>query len=364
MLNICLAATCVSALAVSFTTPQGDDSAWQAQESRHVRNIRQLTFDAEGERGFERAGEAYFSPDAHTIIFQAVRGRNPFYQIFTQPLAAGAPRMVSTGRGRTTCAFFRPDGKMIIFASSHLDPQVDATEEAERKRIAEESSDPSKRRRRYEWVFDEHMEIFEADPDGSNLKRLTDAAGYDAEGSYSPDGRQIVFCSTRDGDPDLYIMNADGSGVRQLTDAPGYDGGPFFSPDGQRVIFRSDRKEKDLLQLYVINADGSGERALTDNSGVNWCPYWHPDGRHVVYAFADYSNPNARPNFDLYLLNVDTGKTQRITFSPAADVLPVFSPDGKRLMWTSARRSGTKDSQIFIADFALEPAAGTSARPR
>lgn len=353
----------ILALAAGQGAAQPDDAEWKAQESRHLKNIRQLTFDLnDAGDGFSKAGEAYFSRDGRTIIFQAVRGENPFYQIFTQPLAGGKPRMVSTGRGRTTCAYFRPDGKKIIFASSHLDPHVDATEEAERKKIAEEAADPSKRRRRYEWVFDEHMDIFEADPDGSNLKRLTDAPGYDAEGSYSPDGKQIVFCSTRGGDPDLYIMNADGSGVRQLVKSPGYDGGPFFSPDGKRVIFRSDRKEKDLLQIYVINSDGTGERALTDNAGVNWCPYWHPDGRHIIYAFADYSDPSVRPNFDLYLMDVDSGKTDRITYSPAADVLPVFSPDGKKLMWTSARRDGTKDSQIFIADFVLEPAPGSAAQ--
>jgi len=347
-------------LALGTTAPAQPNDESAAEESRHLKNVRQLTFDPTDDgKGFSRAGEAYFSPDARTIIFQAVRGENPFYQIFTQPLAGDQPTIVSTGRGRTTCAFFRPDGKKIIFASSHLDPKVNETEEAERKRLAEEAADPSKRRRRYEWVFDEHMDIFEADPDGSHLRRLTDAPGYDAEGSYSPDGKRIVFCSTRGGDPDLYIMNADGSGVRQLVKSPGYDGGPFFSPDGKRVIFRSDRKEKDLLQLYVINTDGTGERALTDNSGVNWCPYWHRDGRHIIYAFADYSNPNVRPNFDLFLMNVDTGKTERVTHSPAADVLPVFSPDGKKLMWTSARRDRTKDSQVFIADFDFSSAAAS-----
>jgi Tol biopolymer transport system component len=329
--------------------PQADD--WAVAERQCLRNIRQLTFDGEGPRGFLRAGEAYFSPDGDEIIFQAVRGENPFYQIYTMPVAAGPAQLVSTGRGRTTCAYYRPDGGKIIFATSHLDPHVARTEQVERERIAAEEKDPSKRRRRYEWVFDEYMDIFESDRDGTHLRRLTDTKGYDAEGSYSPDGRQIVFCSTRDGDPDLYLMNADGSGVRQLTNVPGYDGGPFFSPDGRRVIFRSDRKEKDLLQLYVINTDGSGERALTDNPGVNWCPFWHRDGRHIIYAFADYSNPNARPNFDLYWMDVTDAQPRRVTFAPAADVLPVFSPDGKRLMWTSARRDKTRDSQIFLADF-------------
>src|SRR5207302_4849633 len=168
-----------------------------------------------------------------------------------------------------------PDGKKIIFASSHLDPDA-------KKHYADEYSrrDEDQRtgkRRRYQWDFDSYMDIFEANPDGSGLKRLTDSPGYDAEGSYSSDGKQIVFCSNRSGKEnlELYIMDADGSNVRQLTHTPGcYNGGPFFSPDGKRVIFRSDRKKKDHLQLYVINSDGSGEKALTDiDQWVHWAPF-------------------------------------------------------------------------------------------
>lgn len=326
-------------------------AAAESIESKCLGNVRQVT------DGFVRAGEGYFSPDVKTIIYQAVPRDYPFYRIYTQPLAGGPPRMVSTGRGRTTCSYFRPDGKRIIFASSHLDPNLERTEAAERKRLAEEAA--SGTHRRYHWDFDPHMDIFEADPDGSHLKRLTTAAGYDAECAYSPDGRQIVFTSTRDGDPDLYIMNADGSGVRQLTNTPGYDGGPFFSPDGRWVVFRSDRKKEHYLQIYVIRTDGTGETALTEGESVNWAPYWYTDGRHIIWAGADHSNPKVRPNYDLWLMKLDRsggriarGPIRRITDHPAADVLPVFSPDGHKLMWTSNR---TKDhsSQLFIADFKL-----------
>lgn len=331
----------LSALALVDTPP-----GWQAPESAHLRNIRQLTHD------FVRAGEGYFSPDMKQIVFQAEdrEGGNPFYQIFVMDLASGGYRRVSPGIGRTTCSFFRPDGKKIIFASSHTDPEALKHQADEYRRRADERR--AGRHRNYQWDFDPYMAIYEANPDGSGLKRLTAAHGYNAEGSYSADGRQIVFCSNRDGNLQLYVMNADGGNVRKLTNTPGcYNGGPFFSPDGRRVIFRSDRKKKDYLQLYVINADGSGERALTDDqNSVNWGPYWFKDGKHIVYASADHSNPTRRPNYDLWWLNVETGRKVRLTYAPAADVLPVFSPDGSKLMWTSTR-DGRQSSQLYIADF-------------
>jgi Tol biopolymer transport system component len=323
-----------------------DEPTWEEQEAKHLHNIRQVTHD------FARAGEGYFSPDGKQIIFQAEEkgSGNPFYQIFVMDLATGKTRRVSPGIGRTTCAYFRPDGKKIIFASSHLDPDptVQYAAEYQQREIEKQTH----RRRRYQWDFDPYMEIFEANPDGSDLKRLTDSPGYDAEGSYSADGRQIVFCSKRDGNLELYIMDADGKNVRQLTHAPGcYNGGPFFSPDGKRVIFRSDRKKKDHLQLYVINVDGTGERPLTDNlDWVYWAPFWYKDSKHIVFTAADHSNPAVRPNYDVWWMDVDTGKKERITFAPGQDVLPVLSKDGKKLMWTSTR-DGKQPAQLYMADF-------------
>ena len=323
--------------------------SYSAAEAKYLRHVKQVT------TGFVRAGEGYFSPDAKTIIFQAEdKGSgNPFYQIYTQKLDGGRPIRVSPGVGKTTCAYFQPpDGKKIIFASSHLDPEAQAKYAPEFNQREEDRK--AGKRRRYQWDFDPHMDIFEADPDGSNLRRLTDAKGYDAEGSYSADGQWIVFCSERAGTGgyELFIMDKDGKNVRQLTKAPNcYNGGPFFSPDGKRVIFRSDRTKKDQLQLYVINSDGAGERPLTnDVNWVQWGPYWHPDNKHIIYGAADHSDPTARPNYDLYWMDVETGKKTRITHAPGADVLPVFSPDGKKLMWTSTR-DGRQPAQLFIADF-------------
>ncbi len=316
------------------------------REGEHLRNIQQVTF------GLPRAGEGYFSPDGTMIVYQAYPVGYPFYQIYMQKLGEKSVRLISPGRGRTTCSYFTPDGKRILFAASHTDPNMDETE-----RLAREE-ERAGGRPRYKWNFDPHMDIYVINVDGSGMRRLTDAPGYDAEGSYSADGKRIVFTSTRDGDPDLYVMDADGANVRQLTNVAGYDGGPFFSPDGRWVVFRSDRQKKDMLQLFAISVDGKSTVQLTDNlDEVNWCPYFHPSGKYIIWSGADYSRGPQRAVFNLFTMEIDVdaskfkrGDVKQITFHPKADVLPVFSPDGKKLMWTSTRTDdGT--SQLWIADW-------------
>ncbi len=323
-------------------------------ESKHLVNIRQVT------SGLARAGEGYFSPDGNAIIFQAVPNIAPAifhepkpdedgYQIFLGPLKKDAPaRMVSTGKGRCTCPFFHPGGKSILFASTHLSPSTE---------VAPSRGPAYSRTARYRWEFPETIDIFAADLEGGRLVRLTDTPGYDAEGSYSPDGKQIVFTSFRDGDGEIYIMDADGKNPRRITHARGYDGGPFFSPDGKRIIYRSDRRGDDLLQIYVNDTEGKSERALTSNEFVNWGPYWNPDNKRIIYA----TSRHGHANYELYLMDVDSGREERITYHEGFDGLPVFSPDGKRLMWTSSGRTADRKSQLFIADFRMGPEASSAA---
>jgi TolB protein len=320
---------------------------WKTPEAEYLKNITQLTKD------FVRAGEGYFSPDGKQIIYQAEeKGTgNPFYQIFVQNLTTGRFDRISPGRGRTTCAYFHPNGKRVIFASSHEDPDVKKHEAAETTQRAEDAKKGV--RRRYSWDFDPFMKIYEANPDGTDIKCITpDSKVYTAEGSYSADGKQIVLSRGNAGDVQICIMNADGTGLREITTAKNcYNGGPFFSPDGKKVIFRSDRKEKDRLQLYVINVDGTGEKALTnDDKWVYWAPYWYKDGKHIIYTAADHGDEMALPNYDLYWMNIETGKTTRITHAPGQDVLPVFSPDYTKIMWTSSR-DGRSPTQLYLADF-------------
>ncbi len=284
--------------------------------------------------GFEKAGESYFSPDGQSLIFQAVPKGEKQYQIYTLDLCTGTFQMVSTGKGACTCGFYRPDGKKILFASSHEALAV----------LVEKKTDPS----RYEWELTPYMNIYEANLDGSGLKRLTSGAAYHAECAFSLDGKKIVYASNESGSMNLYVCDADGSNARSLTQGKDcYNGGPFFSPNGDWVVFRADRKEKDLLQIYLIRSDGSEEKQLTDNTHVNWAPYWHPNGRVIAYT----TSKHGHRAYQIYLIDIETLREYRLTYSQTFEGLPSFSRDGNQITWTSKRGDGT--AQVFVADFAL-----------
>lgn len=308
----------------------------QVTEEIALKNVRQVTFPS---MNFEKAGEAYFSPDDKTIIFQAVPSSKEHYQIFKLKLGEKNPVMVSTGKGACTCSFFRNDGKKIIFASSHSDPRILNGEE-----IAKKENDG-----KYKWDLTPYMNVYEANPDGSNLTALTTGPSYHAECAYSSDASKIVYASNESGSMNIYTMNSDGSNVKQITHTNHcYNGGPFFSPDGERIIFRADRDRPDYLQIYVINSDGTNERQLTFNDAVNWAPYWYPDGKVIAFT----TSLHGHHNYELYLLNIETGKQLRLTYHPTFDGLPVFSHDGTKLLWTS-KRGQDNTCQIFIADFEM-----------
>jgi Tol biopolymer transport system component len=323
------------------------------QEAQFLSEIRQVIFEG------KRSGEGYFSPDDQNLIFQSEREpTNPFYQIYLLDLQTGDVHRVSPGIGKTTCAFFRPGSDHVIFASTHHDAR------AQQKMQAELEFRASGQQRRYAWDYDEEMEIWSSHRDGSQLKRLTSAKGYDAEGSYSPDGKLIVFSSNRHAysDPlspdeqkrletdrsyfcDIYLMNADGSNVRRLTQTKGYDGGPFFSPDGQQIIWRRFDESGVIANILVMKLDGSDVHQLTDFGCMAWAPYFHPSGAYVIFT----ANKLGFENFELFIVDA-FGKREpvRVTYKKEFDGLPVFSPDGEKLCWTSARTSDQK-SQLFMA---------------
>jgi Tol biopolymer transport system component len=327
-----------------------------ASEAQFLANARQLTFEG------RRSGEGYFSPDGKALIFQSEReADNPSYQIYLLNLESGDIHRVSPGMGKTTCAFFRPGTDEVLFASSHLDSKARDKQKAELEQRA------AGKEKRYAWDYEETMDIFSSKRDGTGIKRLTTAQGYDAEGAYSPDGKKIVFCSLRDAFPtnklsaadlkrletdqayfgEIYLMNADGSNQRRLTFTPGYDGGPFFSPDGQRIIWRRFNEKGDTADVYTMKLDGSDVKRLTDFGSVSWAPYFHPSGKYVIFT----SNKLGFSNFELFL--VDTAGQRepvRVTYTDGFDGLPVFAPDGQKLCWTANRTADSK-SQLFLANW-------------
>lgn len=296
----------------------------------YLSDITQITYK---DMGFEKAGEGYFSPDGRMIIFQAVPIGEENYQIYTLRLGENLPVRVSTGKGSCTCAFFRPDGKKILFASSHSDPAP----------IEKENTTGS-----YVWDLTPYMNIYEANIDGSELKALTTGAAYHAECAYSSDGLEIVYASNESGSMNIYIMNSDGSNKRQITHTDNsYNGGPFFSPDGQKIIFRSDRYQKDFLQIFTTDREGNEEQ-LTDNGAVNWAPYWHPNGTSFAYT----TSIHGHHQYEIYYMDLLTKKEYRITNNPSFDGLPAFNSSGKQLLWTS-KRGKDGSCQLFLANFII-----------
>jgi Tol biopolymer transport system component len=338
-------------------------AAPQAQETAErdfLSRVRRLTVEG------RRAGEGYWAPDGQRIVFQSEREPgNPFYQIYALDFGSGDTRRISPGYGKTTCAFFRPGTDQILFASTHHDPRS--------KMLQQEELDfrASGKERRYAWDYDPEFEIYAASERTGLFTRLTNARGYDAEGSYSPDGQWIVFSSMRDAysrslsaaeqkqlevDPsyfaEIYIMRADGSGQRRLTDAIGYDGGPFFSPDGSQVIWRRFDAQGLIADVWMMKPDGTNQRQITHFGSMSWAPYIHPSGAYILFA----SNKLGFENFEVFMVDIDGKKEPvRITYSDGFDGLPVPSPDGRRLAWTSSRGGG-REGQLFLADWNHERA--------
>ena len=330
-------------------------------ESKFLKNARQLTFE-----GF-RSGEGYFREDGNLLVFQSEReAGNPFYQMYTLDFGSGETRRISNGLGKTTCGFFQPGTKRLLYSSTHEDP------EAARKQREELEFRASGKTRRYSWDYDPQYEIYSANEDGSGVQRLTNSPGYDAEAAFSPDGKWIVFSSTRGAYPleklsaenrarfekdpayfaDLYLMRSDGSEVRQITRSPGYDGGPFFSPDGERIVWRRFDASGMNADIFTVKIDGSDVRRLTNFQSMSWAPFFHPSGKYVVFT----SNKFGFENFELFVVDAAGEKEPvRVTTTDGFDGLPVFSPEGKRLCWTS-NRGGEKRSQLFLAEWNHEAA--------
>ena len=281
-------------------------------------------------------------------------------QIFRLPVADPAePILVSTGTGRTTCAYFTADAQRVLYSSTHL-------HSPECPPVPDHSQG-------YVWPLYDSMDIFSAKTDGSDLQRLTDSGSYDAEATVCRRDGSIIFTSTRDGDLDLYVMDADGSNVKRLTNTPGYDGGAFFSADCSQIVWRASRPapgeeledyrrllsqnlvRPSKLEVFVAKADGSEARQVTELGAASFAPFFFPSGDRILFS-TNHGDPSGR-EFDIWAVDVDGSNLEQITFSPGFDGFPMFSPDGSMLAFASNRNQGKPgETNVFVADWVEDPA--------
>jgi Tol biopolymer transport system component len=343
-------------------TPEQPQPAAAADSNRHpdevhLSNVVQFTTGGEN-------AEAYWSFDGSKLIYQAHSG-DGCDQIYVRDAhdPKQQPQLVSTGQGATTCSYFLPGDKEIIYASTHLagaacPPKADQSQG-------------------YVWAIYDSYEIFRANADGSNLRQLTNSPGYDAEGTVCAKDGSIVFTSVRDHDLELYRMDADGKNVKRLTSTPGYDGGAFFNSDCTKIVWRASRPTGEALtdfqnllakglvrptklELFVADADGSNAKQVTELEAAAFGPYFYPSGDRIIFS-SNYGDPKGR-EFDLFAINVDGSGLERITHAAGFDGFPMFSPDGKFLAFASNRasRPGTWDTNLFVAGWLDTPPSGTA----
>lgn len=326
-----------------------------AQE-KHLKNITQLTFGGDN-------AEAYFSPDGKRVSFQKTNKKEHIEcdQIYMMDIpkciknpSKYKPALISTGKGRTTCSFYMPNGKDILYASTHA--------------LSESCPPVPETKGKYLWAVYEEFDIYIANKKGKIINQLTHEKGYDAEATVSPNGDKIVFTSTRSGDLELWTMNIDGSNLKQITFGLGYDGGAFFSHDGSKLVFRASRPKtqeeikeyKDLLaqnlvaptnmEIYTCNIDGSNLQQVTNLGKANWAPFFTPDDKKIIFSSNHHSTRGY--DFQLFMIDIDGKNLEQITTESKFNAFPMFSPDGKKLIFSSNRNNGgTRDTNLFIADW-------------
>jgi len=325
-------------------------------KERHFATLRQLTFGGQN-------AEAYWSKDGKKITYQTLQPSYPDEQIMEMGFDGSNKTLISTGLGRCTCSYFTPDGKSIYFSSTH-----------------EKNEGPQKkldRSKGYVWMVNPEFSLYKTavKPLSVNDGKATRVwepilrlGGYVAETTIDPNGKFFTFTSDYEGDLEIYRADMNGKNIKRLTNEVGYDGGPFVSWDGKKIAYRRDVIDNDVekrdyqdllaehmvrpskLEIWVMNSDGTDHQQVTKLGGASFAPFIHPDGRRLIFC-SNFEDPKGR-EFDLYMINIDGTNLERITFSGDFDGFPMFTRDGKKLLFASNRYGVEKgETNVFVADW-------------
>ncbi len=318
-------------------------------EETNLSNLTQLTFGGQN-------AEAYWSVDGKTITYQTKQPGYPDEQIFTMNANGSKKTLMSTGKGRCTCSYFTPDKKWLYFSSTH-----------EKNEGAQKALDMSKG---YFWMVNPDFAIYRrsTDPKKTELQKILQLPGYAAETTIAPNGKYLTFTASHEGDLEIYRADLDGKNIKRLTTEEGYDGGPFVSWDSKKIVYRRDLIENDQerdeykkllaenlvrpskLEIWIMDADGSNKKQVTNLGCASFAPFIHPDGKRIIFS-TNYGDPRGR-EFDLWIINVDGTGLKRVTKTPDFDGFPMFSKDGKKLLFASNRYGKVRgETNVFVADW-------------
>jgi Tol biopolymer transport system component len=227
------------------------------------------------------------SPDGRRVLYSAFRENN-VYEIFSYNLADGDVDRLTNRIGVLTAPEYSPDGEMIAFT-----------------RWAANSD-------RYQIML---MERNGNDP--NNIPRIE---GWDP--TWSPDGKQILFASARNGPVQLFAVRADGKNLRQVSNLPAIRGRSDWSVLGQIVTYSGEAWQR---ELYIMNADGSESRQLTPTGGNSQGPSFSPDGKWVAFTayFDKYEDIHG---CEIYIIRTDGTDLRRLTDNDYCDYQPRWGP--------------------------------------
>lgn len=337
-----------------LSSPLWAEESYRFPGEVHLKNIRKLTSGGQN-------AEAYFSPDGRYITFQATRDTFACDQIFLMDTTGKILRLVSTGKGRTTCSFFLNDHE-ILFASTHETMGPKCPVNPYRMEYLKKGI--------YAWPLFNY-DLYVRDLRTNKLRKLYGSPGYDAEAEGPDPHGRIVFTSNKDGDLDLYLLEPPYTGEpKRLTHTLGYDGGSFFSPSGRYIVYRAHHptdsadiaRYKELLSrnlvaptkmeifIYDVEGDSSWQVTHTPDNVANFAPYFFPDEKRIIFA-SNLHKPGSW-SFELYMVNIDGTGLERITYSEGFNAFPMFNKDGTKLVFVSNRfAKERREFNVFLADW-------------